>query len=132
MRHSLERVVERNRIHDILMAFKRQQFVAGGCAPHFARAIVGAGDEPARSDVKHIRTSIKELEHRPATPHALVARLVERAVGQRQDMSPQDFVQEEVIAVVGLQLLNKLVDQATKLWLPPFRYERLLEHNLVH
>lgn len=53
--------------------------------PYLASAVIGAGDE-------------------------LVPRLVEGAVGERQDVRAQDFEKEEVAGVVALQALDQLVD----------------------
>lgn len=45
-------VVERNRIHNVLVAFERQELVAGLRVPDLARAVVAPGDEPARARVR--------------------------------------------------------------------------------
>ena len=62
---------------------------------------------------------------------ALVTRLVEGAVGEGEDVGTQDLVQEEVVGLVGLQLLNQLVHQPPQLRLARLGDERLLEHYLV-
>lgn len=60
------------------------------CTPaYLAGAVVGAGDE-------------------------LVPRLVECAVGERQDVRAQDLEEEEVAGVVALQALDELVDHPAR------------------
>jgi len=87
---------------------------------------------------------------------ALVARLVERAVGERQDVRAQDLEQVKVVALVHLELLDQLyshstesvpaftcpqppqqqerltVDESPELRLARLGDQRLLEHDLVH
>ncbi len=74
------RIVKRNRVHDISMAFQCQQLIPRDRIPHFARAVVRAGDE-------------------------LIARFVEGAVSQGQYMGAQNLEQEEVACFVGLEFL---------------------------
>lgn len=66
--------VEGQRVHHVLVVIQRVKLCAGQRVPDLARTIVAPGDEPTD-------------EH----PDILVARLVERAVGQRQDVRLQHF-----------------------------------------
>ncbi len=63
------------------MSLESQQLVAGDGVPDLAGAVVAAGDE-------------------------LVAGLVEGAVGERQDVRPENLEEKEVTRLVALQLLN--------------------------
>lgn len=49
--------------------------------------------------------------HNALVTDVLVARLVERAVGERQDVRAQDLEEVEVAALVHLELLNELYAQ---------------------
>jgi hypothetical protein len=73
-------IVEGDGVDYVAVALQRQQLVPGYRVPHLARAVVTAGDE-------------------------LVARLVEGAVRQRQNMRPQNFKQKKVASLVAFQLL---------------------------
>lgn len=70
-------VIEGDRVYDVPMAFKREQLITGDRVPDLASAVITASDE-------------------------LVARLVEGAVRQRQDVSAEDLEQEEVAGLVAL------------------------------
>ena len=83
-------VVEGHRVDDVGVLVERKQLLARVGVPDLARAVVAAGDEA-------------------------VARLVEGAVGQRQDVSSQDFEEVEVLALVRLDLLDEFVDQLAQL-----------------
>lgn len=76
-------IVERDRVNDVPVSLERVQFVSGDCVPDLARAIV-------------------------TTRNKLISRLVECAVGQGEDVRPEDLEQEEVTRLVALQLLDKL------------------------
>ena len=75
-------------------------------APHLARAVVAARDET-------------------------VARLVEGAVRQREDVRAQDLEQVEALVLVRLLLLDQLVHQLAQLRLSRIGDEGLLADQLV-
>ena len=77
------RIVEGDRVHDVLVALERQQLGAALRVPHLARAVVRAGDE-------------------------LVARLVEGAIGQRQNVRGQALEERKPLVVAALGLFNQL------------------------
>lgn len=60
------RVVERDGVDDVFVALERQQLLPSVGVPNFAGAIVGASDET-------------------------IARLVKGAIGERQNVCPQDL-----------------------------------------
>ena len=67
-----EGVVEGDRVHHVLVPLERQQLLARQRVPHLAGAIVRAGDEA-------------------------VARLVEGAVGERQDVRAEHLEEGELL-----------------------------------
>ena len=64
------------------MALQRQQLVSRHCIPHFACSII-------------------------ASSYEFISRFVESAVGEGQNVRPENLKQEEVTGVVILQLLDQ-------------------------
>lgn len=76
-------VIEGDRVDDIPVTLKREQLVPGDCVPDLAGPVVATGDE-------------------------LVARLVEGAVGEGQNVCAEYFKEEVIRALVAVQLLQQL------------------------
>lgn len=75
------RVIEGNGVHHIPMSLQSEQLVSSDGVPDLAGAVVTARDE-------------------------LVARLVEGAIGEGEDMCTEDLEQKEVGCFVAFQLFN--------------------------
>mmetsp|Transcript_115380 Transcript_115380/g.322524 ORF Transcript_115380/g.322524 Transcript_115380/m.322524 type:complete len:204 (+) Transcript_115380:154-765(+) len=101
-----EGIVERDRIHDVLVAVQCQQLLAAQRVPDAACPVIGPGDE-------------------------LGPGLVERAIRQRQDVGPQDLEQVKPLVVLVLDLVHQLEDHRAQGVLLVLRDQRLLEHDLV-
>ena len=61
-----------------------------------------------------------------------VARFVESAICQRQDVRPQNLEKKKVAAFVCFQLFNKLIQHSPKVWFLAFGNQRLFENNLIY
>jgi len=61
----------------------------------------------------------------------LRTRLVECAVGQREDVRAQNLEQVEGLGLVRLLLLDEFVHKLAQLRLTRVGYERLLPHDLI-
>lgn len=99
-------VVKGHRVHDVGVLIEGEQLLAGNGVPDLAGSVVGACDE-------------------------FVSRLVECAIGQREQMGSQDLVESELLLLVFLLLFDQLLNELLQLWLAGLGDQGLLEQDLI-
>jgi hypothetical protein len=109
------RIVESNSVDNVAVALQREKFFARIRVPHLHHAVVNF------STFSHAAI-VSPNNRAPSSPHLagtvvtpsdeLVARLVEGAVRQWQDVRSQNLEQIKIATLVALKLLNELCADA--------------------
>mmetsp|Transcript_35406 Transcript_35406/g.34450 ORF Transcript_35406/g.34450 Transcript_35406/m.34450 type:complete len:221 (-) Transcript_35406:19-681(-) len=107
-RHNLVpiRIVEGHGVDDIFVFFEGEDFSAADGVPDLAGSIVAAGDES-------------------------VSALVEGAVGEGEEVGPEDLEEAELLFLVLHLLFYQLLDELLQLRFPGLGDEGLFEEDLV-